>query len=427
MGDRHPRVPDDLAESLDRRRHRRELDHKRAKETSMDRAFSTPMTGAAEKRGSVIESPMHSIRDAALKCIVGALEKSQHEAGVVFDRAPASARTRLSGSTIPFGSSVPSGVRMEAVTDAAVLELEGALTQGVAVGQEPTGATFDLVVDGVRRDPVRIRQQTVREINVLTGEIRPYPAEPATVRFDLGETTGERRIEVWLPNSSSLTLIDVRVPEGTSFRPAAPSGRVWLHHGSSISQCSEAERPTETWPALVARATGRSLLNLALAGESHLDQFMARTIRDLPVDEISLELGINLVNGDTMRERAFVSAFHGFLDTIRDGHPTTPILVISPILCPVAEEHPGPTRYREELVIETIPRPPKLAEGALTLTRIRQLLNEHVAMRCSEGDGNLQLLDGLRLLGSKDADLLPDGLHPNPDGYRLMANRFLDQ
>src|SRR3954454_14495212 len=163
-----------------------------------------------EKRGRVTESPLHSIRDAALTCIVGALERRHKEAGVVLHRAPASARTRLSRSTIPFGSSVPSGVRMEAVTDAAVLELEVALTQVVAVGQEPTGATFDLVVDGVRRDPVRIWQQTVHEINVLTGEIRPYPAEPATVRFDLGETTGERRIEVWLPNSSSLTLIDVR-------------------------------------------------------------------------------------------------------------------------------------------------------------------------------------------------------------------------
>ena len=52
---------------------------------------------------------------------------------------------------------------------------------------------------------------------------------------------------------------------------------------------------------------------------------------------ITLELGINVVNGDTMRERAFVAAFHGFLDTIRDGHPKTPILITSPIICPIAE------------------------------------------------------------------------------------------
>lgn len=40
--------------------------------------------------------------------------------------------------------------------------------------------------------------------------------------------------------------------------------------------------------------------------------------------------------------RAFAPAVHGFLDMIREGHPSTPLLVLSPILCPIHEDTPGP-------------------------------------------------------------------------------------
>ncbi len=43
-----------------------------------------------------------------------------------------------------------------------------------------------------------------------------------------------------------------------------------------------------------------------------------------------------------VRLRAFAPAVHGFLDTIREGHPTTPLLVVSSVLCPIHEETPGP-------------------------------------------------------------------------------------
>jgi len=54
-----------------------------------------------------------------------------------------------------------------------------------------------------------------------------------------------------------------------------------------------------------------------------------------PADFISLKLGINVVNGDSMRERSFIPAVHNFLDTIREKKPNTPILIISPIICTI--------------------------------------------------------------------------------------------
>ena len=54
---------------------------------------------------------------------------------------------------------------------------------------------------------------------------------------------------------------------------------------------------------------------------------MARTIRDEPADGISMKVGVNVINFDSLRERAFRPALHGFVDTVRDGHPETPLLV----------------------------------------------------------------------------------------------------
>lgn len=84
------------------------------------------------------------------------------------------------------------------------------------------------------------------------------------------------------------------------------------------------------------------LTSLGFGGSALLDPFTARTMRDLPADLISVKLGINLVNTDLMRLRAFGPAVHGFLDTIREGHPTTPLLVVSSIYCPIHEDTPGP-------------------------------------------------------------------------------------
>jgi lysophospholipase L1-like esterase len=154
-----------------------------------------------------------------------------------------------------------------------------------------------------------------------------------------------------------------------------------------------------------------------------LDQFVARTIRDLPADLISLKLGINIVNGDTMRERTFIAAVHGFLDTVRDGHPDVPLLVVSPIVCPAAEDRPGPTLQRDGVFV-TVDQPSEVRAGALNLRRIRELLAGIVTQRRALGDAHLHHLDGLQLFGHDDAAGLPDQLHPDAGGYRVMAERF---
>ena len=70
--------------------------------------------------------------------------------------------------------------------------------------------------------------------------------------------------------------------------------------------------------------------------------------------------------------------------------------------------------------------PRDLAVGALSLVRIRELLELVVTQRRAAGDANLHSLHGHRLFGADDVGDLPDGLHPNGAGYRRMGERFAE-
>jgi hypothetical protein len=269
----------------------------------------------------------------------------------------------------------------------------------------------------------------VNTIDMTTGSVESRPGPIGTIRFpDL--TAEVKDVEIWLPHNETTELLALRTD--APVQPAPDRGRkVWLHHGSSISHGSDAASPTTTWPALAAALGGVELINLGLAGSAVLDPFTARAMRDTPADLISLKTGINLVNGDVMRLRAFTPAVHGFLDTVRDGHPTTPLLVVSPIHCPMHEDTPGPGAFdfsalrQGRLSFRATGDPDERAAGKLTLGVIRDELARIVAQRTAE-DPNLHYLDGCDLYGPADfAELpLPDRLHPDAATHRRIGERF---
>ena len=134
-----------------------------------------------------------------------------------------------------------------------------------------------------------------------------------------------------------------------------------------------------------------------------------------------------------MRLRALGPAVHGFLDTIRDGHPHTPLLVISPLLCPIHENTPGPGAFdpdalaRGELRFRATGDPGEVAAGKLTLTVIRAELARIVTERAHD-DPHLFHLDGRELYGESDARELPlpDALHPDATTHLRIGERFAE-
>ena len=252
-------------------------------------------------------------------------------------------------------------------------------------------------------------------------EFDVVPGEECVAEFDLPAASAPRIVEIWLPQNNPIRLLEVSAD--APLEPATTGKPVWLHYGSSISHCEDADGPLGVWPVAAARELGLDIYNLGLAGSANLEQFTARTIRDLSPNLISLKLGINIVNGAHMTSRTFVPAVHGFIDTIREALPETPILVISPVCCPAHEQNPGPS---EEIDGKVHGQPFGRHEwiGELTLQGIRELLKDIVATRGSS-DSKIFYLDGLALFGLEDGLTMPDGIHPDAEGYKRIAANFL--
>ena len=362
----------------------------------------------------------------------GALEWERTEHGVLPHRLPARARAQCADGQLALAESQPSGVRLAFRTPATTVELDALRTRTVHVGTPPRpDGVYDLLVDGRLTAQDSVPGGTVRTVDLAGGSVETRPGPVGTVRFT-GLPEGVKDVEIWLPHNETTQLVALRTD--APVEPLPDRGRrVWLHHGSSISHGSGAASPTTTWPALAASLGGVDLVNLGLGGSALLDPFTARALRDTPADLVSLKIGINLVGLDLMRLRAFTPAVHGFLDTIREGHPTTPLLVVSPILCPIHEDTPGPGAFdvsalsEGKLRFRAMGDPADRAAGKLTLTVVRDELARVVQERAVD-DPNLHHLDGRRLYGSADfAELpLPDRLHPDAATHLRIGERFAE-
>jgi hypothetical protein len=364
-----------------------------------------------------------ALRDGAVS-IFGAFDFDVRPNGVSPRRLPDWTRLQVP-QVMDAMVRMPSGVRLAFTTDAREIRLSVQTSRLEFPPQPARPAVFDLVVDGeVVQSHATRGGNTIRLDRRDPSKFELVRGEPDEVVFS-GLVSGAKACEIWLPHNAYVELRALEIDDGAGLTPAvAPTARRWIHYGSSISHCLEALQPTGVWPAVAARLGGMHLQSLGFGGQCHLDQFVARTIRDSDADLISLKVGINVINGDTLRERAFTPAVHGFLDTIREGKAETPIVLVSPIYCPSAETRPGPTMPDATGKVVTLPGHEAVQAGCLTLVRVREILAEAVTARRAAGDANLHYLDGLNLFGAADAGDLPDDLHPNPEGYIRMGHRF---
>lgn len=272
---------------------------------------------------------------------------------------------------------IPAGVRLRLASDTSAL--------GLRVVPSDQERPFDCVVDG-----------TIRETFALA------PGQ-ADVAFR-GLPAGDKTIELYLPVNQPVTVTGLELDDSAAFRTPEDLRPRWIAYGSSITQCASAASPAETWPAIVARERRLHLTCLGFSGNCHLEPMVARMIRDRPADLISCCLGINVYGSATYSPRTFRAAVIGFLQIVREKHRLTPIVVSSPIVSP--------------------PRESKENAVGFTLAAIRAEVEAAVDALRRHGDDNLYYLNGLDWFGPEFADYLPDQLHPNAEGYRIMARRL---
>ena len=219
-----------------------------------------------------------------------------------------------------------------------------------------------------------------------------------------GLSDKEKLIEEWLPQFGSFQLRNLEIDDGATLHPFADARPRWVTYGSSITQCRTAASPTQTWPAIVARQHGLNLTCLGYGGQCHLDAMVARMIRDLPADYISMCLGINIQGASSLGPRAFRPAIIGAVQIVREKHPDIPLVLMSPIYSPPREENPNAVGFHLKGMREEV----QAAAEALQ----------------SYGDRHLHYVEGLRVFGTDYEHLLPDALHPDAEGYRVMGKNF---
>ena len=279
-------------------------------------------------------------------------------------------------------AATPAGVRLTWVSDTAEVALR------VAPGAFPMEnhlPIFDLLVDGQFHE----RQTLDQPEGTVTFTTLPI---------------GEHRLELYLPQGCSITVAELCIDGGASAKPWRDDRPKWMVYGSSITQAGAAAGPSETWPALVANRFDLNLMGLGYGGNCHMEPVVCRMMRDLPADYISLCLGINMMGNGSYNERTFRAAVLGTILTVRDGHPTTPIACVSPIVSPPRETEPN--------------------AASLSLVKMRELIAEAVDVLRQRGDATLYYIDGLDLFGHDYADHMPDELHPDAEGYRVLADCY---
>jgi hypothetical protein len=363
--------------------------------------------------------------DSEVLRFAGALDLEATPTGFAPRRLPAWTKPQVSDVALEAVIQMPAGVRLEFTSTTTTLELDVQLTLIRQFPRALKPAPFELLVDGEVVALVETPVGHVVNLGPASDELSFVPGQPTTVTF-AGLAPQSKRIELWLPQASAVDLRALRVDDGATVEATAVgTAQRWVHYGSSISHCAGTLTPTWTWPAIVARTVGLDHTNLGFAGQCMLDPFVARTIRDLDADIISMKVAANIIAEDAMRERPFGPALHGFLDTIREGKPDTPILVVSPIFSPLGENHPGPLRLNAEGRTVSVDAPDELRRNSLTMRKMRAAIETVVMVRQELGDENLHYLSGLELFGADDAGDLPDHVHPNDAGNQRIAERFV--
>ena len=217
----------------------------------------------------------------------------------------------------------------------------------------------------------------------------------------------KKLIELWLPQFGQFQLRSLEIDDGATLEAFTDTRPRWVTYGSSITQCRAAASPTQTWPGIVARESGLNLTCLGYGGQCHLDAMVARMIRDLDADYISMCVGINIQGASSLGPRAFRPAIIGAVQIIREKHPETPIVLMSPICSPPREETPNAVGFH--------------------LKGMREEVEAAAEAIQAHGDKQVHYVDGLSVFGADYVHLLPDDLHPDAEGYRVMGKNFITE
>jgi len=270
---------------------------------------------------------------------------------------------------------IPVGVRLELSGDAEAVDVVyRTATDNLGYRGDGAGRTFTLWRGG----------KLVDEEKAGTGDSR--------VRLALGGWPREERAIVYLPEGMKPTIRSLG-GVGGRIEPAPADQPRWIAYGDSVAEGWTASGPAYAWPAIAGREHELDVVNMGYAGAARGEVASAEQIAALEADVISITHGTNCWTRTPHSVDMMLASIAAFIDVVRQGHPDTPIVVVSPVIRPDAETTPN--RF-----------------GA-TLQDLRH------AMEAEAEHRDVVVISGADLIGPEH---LSDGIHPNDDGHRILAD-----
>ncbi|MFF4233323.1 GDSL-type esterase/lipase family protein [Streptomyces sp. NPDC001820] len=298
----------------------------------------------------------------------------------------------------------------------------------------PIGVRLEFTAQGARAVEIRYRASvpgptdTLGEIahcfalwqgGSLVRETIAEPAEEAVVTLRL-PADAEGPFTIHPPEAHSPVILGLRALGG-SVTPAPRRPR-WVVHGDSITEGWWSTRPANSWPAVAGRLLGLDPVNLGYAGAGRGELATAEQLAGLPADAITLAFGTNCWSGIPCSAPLLYETTRAFIALVRQGHPHTPLLLVSPVLRPDAEQTPnrlGATLAElrtamEEAVVDLMGSSPGIRSGPGPGPGP----GSGIRSGSGPGDKRLALLPGRDLIGPGQ---LADGVHPDDQGHAAMA------
>jgi hypothetical protein len=215
-----------------------------------------------------------------------------------------------------------------------------------------------------------------------------------------GQKRTMRDITIYLALYSPVKVMEIGLDENAELEAATPFAvpAPVVFYGTSITQGGVASRPGMSYQAILGRRLNLNHVNLGFSGNGKGEAAVARAVAEIDAAAFVLDFAQN--NSDV---ESLASVYDPFIGILRERHPDTPIVAITPIYA--ASEASGSTRNEQ----------------------MRALIRKVVSGRIAAGDTHLQLLEGTDLLGPSRVDGVADGTHPNDLGFQWMAEGIAER
>jgi hypothetical protein len=311
-------------------------------------------------------------RDDLGELLTGCIRTEQTDSGLRFHRLTERQVAHFEEANESWGvrANCSAGVQLKIVTDSRILDLTGRILPGAR-----QYAGLDVEVDG------RVIGSHRFDASDETRDIR-------LVEFSMRH---EREITVTFPQSAIPDLDALNVEDDASVRPQKRKHPRYLAIGDSITQGMDARGPASAYPVQLTRMLSAELLNLGVGGHIFdIDSLDA----DLPFapDIVTVAYGTNDWSREISRED-IGETVTAYLTRLSEIYPDADIYVLTPIW----RENGNEVRAGGTLV-----------EFSSAIARAASTF------------GRVTIIDGTTLVPNR-SDLLPDGTHPNDEGFLHYA------